>query len=245
MTDVAERTASTPSLHARILAEIEGRILTGEWPPGHRIPYEHELTEKYGCSRMTVNKALTQLVRTGLIERRRKAGSFVARPHSQSALLEIRDVAAEVGALGLAYAYSVLARKTRRANGADCKRLGVAAGAPVLVIACRHDAAGRPFCHEDRLISLTAVPEAAEETFAAISPGPWLLARASWTSAEHRIRATAADATMAGVLRLDEGAPCLVMERRTWSAEQPVTHVTMTYSADGHELVARFTPSRR
>lgn len=39
------------------------------------------------------------------------------------------------------------------------------------------------------------------------------------------------------------GAPCLVMERRTWSAERPVTHVRFTYAAEAHALVARFTPS--
>ena len=33
------------SLHERILGDIEGRILSGEWAPGHRIPFEHELTQ--------------------------------------------------------------------------------------------------------------------------------------------------------------------------------------------------------
>ncbi len=60
-----ESSPSPPSLHAQILADIEGRILSGEWQPGHRIPYEHELTEQYDCSRMTVSKALTQLMRAG------------------------------------------------------------------------------------------------------------------------------------------------------------------------------------
>ena len=96
------------SLHSRIIAEIEAKILGGEWPPGHRIPYEHELTELYGCSRMTVSKALTELARAGLIERRRKAGSFVRAPEGQSALLEIRDIAADVAALGLHYRFAVL-----------------------------------------------------------------------------------------------------------------------------------------
>ena len=234
----------TLSLHAQILADIEGRILSGEWPPGHRIPYEHELTALYDCSRMTVSKALTQLVRAGLIERRRKAGSFVIQPLGQSALLEIRDVAAEVAALGLPYAFAVLGRNKRRTTRADRDRLSVAAGAPVLSVVCRHDAAGRPFCHENRLISLTAVPEAAEELFEAISPGPWLLAKSPWTSAEHRIRAAAADRAIAENLRLAEGAPCLVVERRTWMTEQPVTHVTFAYPAGAHELVANFTPSQ-
>ena len=88
-----ERLQGASSLHSQIIADVEARILGGQWPPGHRIPYEHELTELYGCSRMTVSKALTQLARAGLIERRRKAGSFVMRPFGQSALLEIRDVA--------------------------------------------------------------------------------------------------------------------------------------------------------
>ena len=115
---VDERPSGATSLHSRIIAEIEAKILDGEWPPGRRIPYEHELTELYGCSRMTVSKALTELARAGLIERRRKAGSFVTRPQVQSALLEIRDVASDVAALGLPYRFEALARKRRRATRA-------------------------------------------------------------------------------------------------------------------------------
>jgi 16S rRNA (cytosine1402-N4)-methyltransferase len=36
----------------------------------------------------------------------------------------------------------------------------------------------------------------------------------------------------------------LVVERRTWSAEHPVTHVRFIYPAESHTLVARFTPSQ-
>lgn len=52
-------TAST--LHQRIRADIGERIRSGAWSPGHRIPFEHELMAQYGCSRMTVNKALSPL----------------------------------------------------------------------------------------------------------------------------------------------------------------------------------------
>ncbi len=176
----------------RIRSEVEARILSGEWPPGHRIPFEHELTAQYGCSRMTVSKALSELADAGLIERRRKAGSFVRRPLAQSAVLEIRDIAEEVAELGRAYGYQ---RLRRAAAGRDARatreRLGVAAGAPVLALRCRHDADGRPFCLEDRLIHLAAAPEAAAQAFAAASPGAWLIARVPWTAAEHRIRAEA------------------------------------------------------
>jgi GntR family histidine utilization transcriptional repressor len=62
------------SLDARIRADLEGRIRSGDWPPGARIPTEHELTAQYGCARMTVHKAISALVAAGLIERRKKAG---------------------------------------------------------------------------------------------------------------------------------------------------------------------------
>ena len=66
--------AGKPTLYKRIRLDIETRILTGEWPPGHRIPFEHQLMPRYRCSRMTVNKALSELAQADLIERRRRAG---------------------------------------------------------------------------------------------------------------------------------------------------------------------------
>ncbi|TIO12438.1 MAG: UTRA domain-containing protein, partial [Mesorhizobium sp.] len=52
------------------------------------------------------------------------------------------------------------------------------------------------------------------------------------------------DRHIAAALDIEAGAPCLVVERRTWSAEHPVTHVRFTYAAESHTLVARFTPSQ-
>ena len=227
----APRAEGGGSLHRRILADIEARILSGDWPPGWRIPFEHELTAQYGCSRMTVSKALAQLAGAGLIERRRKAGTFVIRPHSQSAVLEIPDVKAEVAALGLPYRFAIVARAKRRATRADRARFAVEAGAWILALTCRHDAAQRPFCLEDRLINLSAAPEAADEPFVELSPGAWLVRRVPWTRAEHRISAAAARGAIAVALNVAEGTPCLVVERRTWSGE-------------AHELVARFTPGQ-
>jgi GntR family histidine utilization transcriptional repressor len=231
-------------MHARILGDIEGKILSGEWRPGHRIPFEHELSASYGCSRMTVNKALSQLARSGMIERRRRVGSFVAPPPSRSAALEIPDIRVEVESLGLDYRFEILHRRSRNATGADAALLEGLVG-PLLELVCRHWAGERPFCLEERLINLDCAPEAEHEVFADLAPGAWLLAQAPWTSAEHRIRARAADAKMAKRMHVDVGSPCLNIERRTWSAELPVTFVRLTYPGETHELVARFSPAQR
>jgi len=88
--------ADKPTLYKQIRLDIERRILTGEWPPGHRIPFEHELMARYGCARMTVSKALSELAQADLIERRRRAGTFVRRPKFLSAVLQIADIRAEM-----------------------------------------------------------------------------------------------------------------------------------------------------
>lgn len=236
--------APAASLHQRILADIEHRILSGAWPPGHRIPSEHELTEHYGCSRMTVNKVLTQLARAGMLERRRKAGSFVAQSQGGSAILEIQEIKAEVEALGLPYRFELRERTKRRSQRADRERLGLDGPQPVLLLHCVHFAGPRPWCVEDRIINLQAVPAAADEPFDEQAPGAWLFGHVPWTSAEHRIRAAGADPAVAAALRLRRGVPCLVIERRTWASSLPVTHVRLTYPAEGRELVARFSPSQ-
>src|SRR5204862_5797527 len=175
------RVADKPTLYKQIRLDIERRILTGEWPPGHRIPFEHQLMVRYGCSRMTVSKALSELAQADLIERRRRAGTFVRRPSFLSAVLKITDIRAEISALGRSYTYELIKSSRRAASAADRTRLGVKKARKVIAIACRHCADGVPFAVEDRLIDLGAVPEAARANFALEPPGSWLLHHVPWT----------------------------------------------------------------
>lgn len=230
------------SLHQLILYNISERILSGEWPPGYRIPFEHELMVEYNCSRMTVSKVLTHLANNHMIERRRKAGSFVFRPHSQSLVMEIADIKVEVAALGLPYSFDISSCAKRKSEQADCTSLDVRPLSAVLELVCCHYAGRQPFCLEERLINLAAVPEAADETFAEQSPGSWLMSRVPWTTAEHKIIATEPSAAVADALKLSAGKPCLVVERKTWSNNHTVTFVRLTYPGNLHELVARFAP---
>lgn len=232
--------AARPTLYKTIRHDIERRILTGEWPPGHRIPFEHEIMARYGCSRMTVNKALSELAQAELIERRRRAGSFVRRPQFLSAVLEIPDIRAEITALGRSYGYELVKSAKRAATAADRERLDVKGPRKVVAVTCRHSADGVPFALEDRLIDLEAVPDAAKADFAKEPPGSWLLHHVPWTEAEHAISAIAADDTMADALAIARGAPCLVIERHTWRKAKPITAVRLVYPGESHRLIARF-----
>jgi GntR family histidine utilization transcriptional repressor len=233
----------TDTLHQRIRTDIERRILSGEWPPGHKIPFEHELMETYQCSRMTVNKVISGLAEAGLVDRRRRAGSFVARPSAESAILHIPDMPAEIGQRGGGYGYELLSRRLRRATREDAARLR-APGVPVLDLSSRHLARGVPFALEERLLNLAVVPEARDVDFTGEPPGTWLLHHVPWTQGEHRIRAAEADPAQADLLDIAPGRACLVVERRTWRGDDTITFVRLIYPGHLHEMVARFTPAR-
>lgn len=227
------------SLHRRIYADLEGRILSGDLSPGDRIPFEHELTDHYGCSRMTVSKAISELAGRGLVTRRRRAGTFVAQPKAHAAVLAIPDLRAEVIERGQAYGYVLLARVEREPEGAE--EIELASGGRLLDLTCLHSADGAPLALEHRRIALGAAPQAIDVDFQTVPPGSWLLDSAPWTEAENRISAVAADARAARLLELKPGAACLCVERRTWRDGQGVTRVWQTFPGDRYDLVARFS----
>lgn len=242
MVERAATEAGQATLHQRIRAELEQQILSGELAPGDRIPFEHELVARYGCSRMTVNKVLTALADAGLIERRRRAGSFVRRPGSLPAVLRVQDVRTDIEERGESYGYDLIDREERQATVADRRELGVGRGTPVLAVTCLHSGGRRPFAFERRVLNLSAVPEIRDADLARQSAGAWLLAHVPWTEAEHRIAAAPADAAAAEALGLPPGAPVLEVRRRTFRGGQTITAVRLAYPAGRHELVARFTP---
>jgi GntR family transcriptional regulator, histidine utilization repressor len=239
------KAASAPALYQRIRADLEDKILSGRWPPGYRIPFEHELVETYQCSRMTVNKVLSGLAAAGVIERKRRVGSFVAKPVVQSAVLHIPDIQAEIAKRGEAYEYELLARKRRKATKEDLERLGTERGCDVLALSCRHIAKGRPFAYEERLINLDVVAPAAAVDFARVPPGTWLLGHVPWSEAEHQITASLADDDTRKALALKKPAACLVVERRTWRKTKVITAVRVSSPNDLYRLTARFTPAGR
>ena len=87
------------------------------------------------------------------------------------------------------------------------------------------------------------MPEAADESFAEIAPGPWLLGRVPWSAAEHTIRATAAGRDTAPALDIAGGQP-MPGRRAAHLERRPAGDaVRLTYAGDSHALVARFAPS--
>lgn len=225
------------TIEARIRGDIEDRIRSGEWKPGHRIPFEHELVARHGCSRATVSKALGSLAKAGLIERRRKAGSFVAHPQVHSAVLDVPDLAHVIAARGEDYRWSLNERRIV-ADAPDFP-------SPALYVEGVHLGGGEPFALEARWINLSAVPAAEAECFDGVAPGTWLLGHVPWTTARHRIRAVEADRDEARALGVRHRAACLSVDRTTWRAAEIVTQVRQLFRGDRFDMTAEFEPAGR
>lgn len=227
------------ALHQRIRQDIEARIMTGAWEAGRRLPVEHALMAEYGCSRMTVQKALIALVRQGLVTRNKKAGTFVAAPRVHRAALEIPDIAADIAGRGQAHRLGIISRAERSGGTNDYEQLAMTTGM-VLAITCLHRADDRPFALEERLINLEVVPEARDADFGPGGPGSWLLGHVPWTDARHRITAIAAKGQVAERLGVPVGNPCLSIERWTWRTEQRITYVRLIHPGERYELAGSF-----
>ena len=66
-------------LHVQLLNQLRHFILSGQWPPGSRLPSEPELQQQLQISRSTIRRALHDAQAEGLIERVPGKGTFVAR----------------------------------------------------------------------------------------------------------------------------------------------------------------------
>ena len=226
-------------LHQKIRDHIEARIMAGALQPGDRIPFEHQLMARYGCSRMTVSKALTGLAAAGLIKRQRRAGSFVAQPKIHMAALTIPDIREEVVSRGFEYGLRLVTRRVLGAARVSQEKMPLAGNGKVLSLRCIHLADQRPFALEDRLINLSAVPAAQHTDFQQTPPGSWLLQHVPWTEAEHRIGAVNAG-EFAEQLSVDRGTACLYLERKTWRGRESVTYLRSVFAGADFDLTARF-----
>ena len=78
-------------LHHQVYLDLHAALAANEWKPSERLPTERELAERYGCSLITVRRALDDLTREGRLERTRGRGTFVTE------IPIVRDIAGQVG----------------------------------------------------------------------------------------------------------------------------------------------------
>ena len=64
-------------IYSQLIAQIKVGIVSGAFPPGERLPSVRDLATEAGVNPNTMQRALTELERDGLVYSQRTAGRFV------------------------------------------------------------------------------------------------------------------------------------------------------------------------
>jgi GntR family histidine utilization transcriptional repressor len=228
------------ALYLAVKEHIRTRIHDGTWGVGDRIPSEHELVGSLKVSRMTVHRALRELAEEGLLTRVAGVGTFVAEPKVQSGLTQVANLADEVRARGHRYEFRLLAATRESASVDLAAQLDLQPGDSVFHVVCVHLEEGVPMQLEDRWVSPVVVPDFLAWDFRQAPPGEQLLRAVPLDEVEHVVDAVPASAEEAGHLEMGVGEACLVLTRRTWSRNRPVTWVRCIHPGSRYRLGTRF-----
>ncbi len=119
-----------------LAADLRGRVLSGEWERGARLPSETELAASYQVSRVTVRTALKSLEAQGLVDIRHGAGTFVADfgVSIRAGLQELGSITATIRELGHEPGMEWRTIETRPATDEEAKHLDVPIGADILSV---------------------------------------------------------------------------------------------------------------
>jgi len=217
--------------------EVRRRIHTREWVPGELIPNEAALALEFGCSRATVNRALQALADTGLLDRRRKAGTRVARHPVRKATLSIPLIRQEIEGRGHRYGYALLHRE-QRSPPADIRarmRLGLG---QALHVTALHLAGGKAYAFENRWIHVAAVPAITDVDLEQQSANEWLVTQAPFTHGDIAFSAAGATQQEAEIFGIQPAEALFVIERLTWNNETSITSVRLTFAPGYHMQTA-------
>ena len=122
--DVLEKRRHSP-LYQQLMTRLKNDILAGVYPSGGRIPSEQVLCDTYGVSRVTVRKAMLDLVQEGLLLRRQGKGTFVADQRLQRDLHQITSFSTACHSMGRTANARVISVTHEPAQPEDAERLGL------------------------------------------------------------------------------------------------------------------------
>lgn len=87
--------------YAQIADRIRAKVQNGDWLPREQIPPEAELCEHYQVSRITVRRAIAELVQEGYLVRFAGRGTFVAEPRFEHRISHLTSFTQDMEARGI------------------------------------------------------------------------------------------------------------------------------------------------
>lgn len=218
-------------------ASIAGR----DFAPGGAIPPERTLAERYDVSRVTVRRAVDELVAEGLLVRRHGAGTFVVdRVEKQFAKLS--SFSEDMISRGRIPSSRWLDRTESFVTPDESLSLGLSPGSRIYRFARVRCADGIAMALERSTIAgyaLTDSDAVVDSLYAALDRAGHRPVRAL-----QKLRAILVDAESAAIMDIEPGAPGLLIERRGFLADGRIVETTESlYRGDAYDFIAELVES--
>jgi GntR family transcriptional regulator, histidine utilization repressor len=228
--------------YTRVKQHLKAGLASGRWPPGALMPSEAVLVAQFGVSRMTVNRALRELQAEGLVQRTQGVGTFAAPLHRVSSTLTIADLHEQIEARGHQHEPRVQLQRAEKAPAALAAQLGLRTGDKVFHTLIVHFENGVALQCEDRYVNPAAAPGYLDHDFTRTTPTHVLFECTALWRAQYSIEAARATAQEAQLLGVAEDTACLVLVRRTFSRERPITIARLVHPGQRYALHGEFRP---
>jgi GntR family transcriptional regulator len=214
--------AATPAfspLYQQIKALVLQSLQAGEWKPGEAIPSEMDLAARFRVSQGTVRKAIDELAAENLVVRRQGKGTFVAthsEQHVRYRFLKLFPDSGDRDSEGPARR-SVLECKRARAPAEVARSLALRPGDAVVQVRRVLSFGGVPTILEDLWLPGNPFKGLSAEQMSSFVGPTYAMFELEYgvrmVRAEEKIRAVAADASQASLLKVAVGTPLLSVER--------------------------------
>ena len=225
--------------YVQLRRRLELGIETGVLPPNSSLPPEREIAEITRLSRVTVRKAIQELVHEGLIEQRQGSGSFIRKPMArmEQSLSHLMSFTEDMASRGFDTTSRWLERGLFWPTPDEVAALCLMEGEQVARICRLREADGRPMALERAALPLDILPNPLEVTTSLYLVLERLGHRP--TSAIQKISAINLEAREADLLGVAEGSAILSIERTSFLKSGRVAELTRSlYRGDAYDFVA-------
>jgi GntR family transcriptional regulator len=229
-------------LYSRVETVLASEIADGDLRVGDQLPTEDNLISRFGVSRITVRRAIQNLVSRGLVEIRRGKGTFVAAPKITQELTELSGFVEDMHALGRKPTARVISKEIVNADATVASQLALTKGEHVVRIRRVRLADGIPLSFDETYLPLEIGKKIITNNLKA-EPIFSLLERkydVPLIEAEYKLDAAPAEAEVAAALRVKQRSPIFRIERTSYSTGgRPVDYERLHYRGDLVRFVTR------
>lgn len=225
--------------YEQLYRHLAATIAAGELAPETQLPPERELALIADVSRVTVRKAVSQLVEDGVLEQRRGAGTFVrpARAKIEQSLSSLLSFTDYMRQRGKASTSRILRRGVFLPNPDEQMALGLPTGDGVTRLERLRFADDTPLALEWSSLPTDVLPD--PEVVETSLYDALRAAGTAPTRAVQRITAVNLNSADARLLMLAEGAAVLRIDRTAYlPSGRPIEFTRGLYRSDIYDFIA-------